>query len=301
MPGASAPLEPSAAVMTFPAIDAAQRHDANHRVPFQLGGQPVGSVARGALTALQAQAPWLVAHDGVLSTALRDEALDAAFAATHAALRERGLVTGWRDETYAVVPAWGAPVLARIERAAARFWGTLTFGAHANGYVAGPDGRPSHLWIAQRSPHKATDPGKFDNLIGGGVPHGQTPFETLVREGWEEAGLAADLVRRATRGRVIDLQRTLPDCAGHGLQREQLFVYDLALPPGLQPRNQDGEVASLQLLPVAEALALAAGDAMTVDAALATLDFALRWRLLGEREQAALTARTAGLFGAMPD
>ena len=286
----------------FLAIDAAQRHDAAARRPLHLGDRAVGSVAAGALPVLRVHAPWLQERDdGVLSTALRDEALDAAFAATHVALRERGLITGWRDEIYAVVPAWGAPVLARIERAAARFWGTLTFGAHANGYVAGPDGRPSHLWIARRSPHKPTDPGKFDNLIGGGVPHGQTPFETLVREGWEEAGLAADLVLRATHGRVIDLQRTLPDCAGHGLQREQLFVYDLALPPGLQPRNQDGEVASLQLLPVAEALALAAGDTMTVDAALATLDFALRWRLLGEREQAALTARTAGLFGAMPD
>ncbi|MBN9205617.1 NUDIX hydrolase [Methylibium petroleiphilum] len=286
----------------FLAIDAAQRHDAAARRPLHLGDRAVGSVAAGALPVLRVHAPWLQERDdGVLSTALRDEALDAAFAATHAALRECGLITGWRDEIYAVAPAWGAPVLARIERAAARFWGTLTFGAHANGYVSGPDGRPSHLWIAQRSPHKATDPGKFDNLIGGGVPHGQTPFETLVREGWEEAGLAADLVLRATRGRVIDLQRTLPDCAGHGLQREQLFVYDLALPPGLQPRNQDGEVASLQLLPVAEALALAAGDTMTVDAALATLDFALRWRLLGEHEQAALTARTAGLFGAMPD
>ena len=285
----------------FAAIEDAQRHDAHSRLPFHLGGQPVGSVARGALAALQAHAPWLEVQDGLLSTTLRDEVLDAAFAVTHAALRECGLVTGWRDETYAIVPAYGAPALALIERAAARFWGTLTFGAHANGYVAGPDGRPSHLWIARRSPHKPTDPGKFDNLIGGGVPHGQTPFETLVREGWEEAGLAADLVRRATRGRVIDLRRTLPDCAGHGLQREQVFVYDLALPAGLQPRNQDGEVASLQLLPVAEALALAAGEAMTVDAALATLDFALRWRLLGAREHAALTARAAGLFGAMPD
>ncbi|WP_428416581.1 DUF4743 domain-containing protein [Methylibium sp.] len=285
----------------FAAIEDAQRHDAHSRLPFHLGGQPVGSVARGALAALQAHAPWLEVQDGLLSTTLRDEVLDAAFAVTHAALRECGLVTGWRDETYAIVPAYGTPALALIERAAARFWGTLTFGAHANGYVAGPDGRPSHLWIARRSPHKPTDPGKFDNLIGGGVPHGQTPFETLVREGWEEAGLAADIVRRATRGRVIDMQRTLPDCAGHGLQREQLFVYDLALPAGLQPRNQDGEVASLQLLPVAEALALAAGEAMTVDAALATLDFALRWRLLGAREHAALTARAAGLFGAMPD
>ncbi|MGV8826275.1 DUF4743 domain-containing protein [Methylibium petroleiphilum] len=299
LPASETPPDPR---RDFLAIDAAQRHDAAARRPLHLGGRAVGSVAAGALPVLRAHAPWLQEReDGVLSTALRDEALDAAFAVTHAALRERGLITDWRNETYAVVPAWGAPVLARIERAAARFWGTLTFGAHANGYVAGPDGRPSHLWIAQRSPHKPTDPGKFDNLIGGGVPHGQTPFETLVREGWEEAGLAADLVRRATRGRVIDLQRALPDCAGHGLQREQLFVYDLALPPGVQPCNQDGEVASLQLLPVAEALALAGGDTMTVDAALATLDFALRWRLLGEREHAALTARTAGLFGAMPD
>ena len=84
----------------------------------------------------------------------------------------------------------GAPPLALIERAAARFWGTLTFGAHANGYVADAQGRPTHLWIARRSTHKATDPGKLDNLVGGGVPHGQTPFETLVREGFEEAGLA---------------------------------------------------------------------------------------------------------------
>lgn len=288
-------------LLPFAAIDAAQRHDASARLPLHLDGQAVGSVARGALAALQTHAPWLVVHDGLLSTALRDEALDAAFAATHAALREQGLVTGWRDETYAIVPSYGAPALALIERAAARFWGTLTFGAHANGYVAGPDGRPSHLWIARRSPHKPTDPGKLDNLIGGGVPHGQTPFETLVREGWEEAGLEADLMRQATRGRVIDLRRTLPDCAGHGLQREQLFVYDLALPAGLQPHNQDGEVASLQLLPMAEVLALAAGDTMTVDAALVTLDFALRWRLLGAREHAALTARAAGLFNAMPD
>lgn len=278
----------------------ARRHDPAARRPLRLGGQAVGSVSCGALAALRAHAPWLAEHDGGLDTALHGAALDAAFAATHAALRERGLVTGWRDETYGVAVAYGAPVLARIERAAARFWGTLTYGAHANGYVAGPDGRPSHLWIAQRSPHKPTDPGKFDNLIGGGVPHGQSPFEALVREGWEEAGLDAACVRRARRGRTIALHRALPDCAGHGLQRETLFVYDLALPPDLQPRNQDGEVAALRRLPVDEAIALAAGTSMTVDAALVTLDFALRWQLLAPSEHAALAARAAALFAAMP-
>lgn len=49
-------------------------------------------------------------------------------------------------------------------------------GAHASGYVADVAGRPTQLWIAQRSMAKATDPGSFDNLIGGGVPDGQAPW-----------------------------------------------------------------------------------------------------------------------------
>ena len=90
-----------------------------------------------------------------------------------------------------------------MERASARFWGTLTLGAHANGFVADADGRPTHLWIAQRSFDKATDPGKFDNLIGGGVPEGQTPLQALVREGWEEAGLTPDALRAVDAGSVL--------------------------------------------------------------------------------------------------
>jgi len=65
-----------------------------------------------------------------------------------------------------------------------------------------------------------------------------------------------------------------------GLQHEWLYAYDLALPDGLAPRNQDGEVAGFRCLPLDQALALAAGTQMTVDAALVTLDFALRHALL---------------------
>ena len=72
------------------------------------------------------------------------------------------------------------------------------------------------------------------------------------------------------------LQRDIPE----GLQHEWLHAYDLQLPAGLTPNNQDGEVAGFECLPLAEALHLAAGDAMTVDAALVTLDFALRRALL---------------------
>jgi 8-oxo-dGTP pyrophosphatase MutT (NUDIX family) len=182
--------------------------------------------------------------------------------------------------------------LATQERAASRFWGTLTLGAHGTGWVAGADGRPSHLWIAQRSFDKATDPGAYDNLVGGGVPLGQTPYETLVREGWEEAGLPAAVMRRATAGRVIRLQRDIAE----GLQVECLHSHDLQLGREELPSNQDGEVHAFTLMTVADAVALAAGRTMTVDAALVTLDFVLRHRLLEAAEQQALCARSAALW-----
>jgi 8-oxo-dGTP pyrophosphatase MutT (NUDIX family) len=177
-----------------------------------------------------------------------------------------------------------------MERAAARFWGTLTRGAHANGYVAGADGRPLALWIAQRAFTKATDPGLHDNLVGGGVPAGQSPWETLQREGFEEAGLDAECMAAARPGRVLAIDRAVPE----GWQHEHLHVFDLALPADRVPHNQDGEVQGFELLPVTQAIARARGGSMTVDASLATLDFLLRHRLLGP-EHGALEAALAPL------
>jgi len=135
---------------------------------------------------------------------------------------------------------------------------------------------------------KATDPGRLDNLVGGGVPHGQTPAQALVREAWEEAGLRPDELRGMRPGSVLALQRPVPE----GWQHEWLYSYDVELPAGHVPQNQDGEVAAFTLMPVADALALARdrvpGAEMTADAALVTLDFALRHGLLRE---AALATR----------
>ena len=104
-------------------------------------------------------------------------------------MRAEGLIVAWRDEAFPLFTVQGDPVGVAIERAATRFWGSLTLGAHCNGYVADEHGKPAFLWIAQRSFSKATDPGKLDNLVGGGVPAGQSPRDTVVREAWEEAGL----------------------------------------------------------------------------------------------------------------
>jgi 8-oxo-dGTP pyrophosphatase MutT (NUDIX family) len=276
----------------WPALRAARSHHPALRMPFVIDGRKVGSVSR-------ALAPRLRAWTGPLQVTERTVTLhapaperDAVLGDINATLHAEGLIRGWRGELFDLPdPATGAP-LAHMERAAARFWGTLTRGAHANGYVADAAGRPGRLWIAQRARDKATDPGLFDNLVGGGVPSRQTPLQTLQREAWEEAGLQAHEVQSPAAGRVLRLLRDVPE----GLQFEDLYAYDLALPAGREPSNQDGEVQGFCCLQLEEALALAAGEQMTVDAALTTLDFALRHRLLPPDETRRLAPLLEALF-----
>lgn len=277
-------------------LPGARAHVAAARVPFVIGTPQgrvtAGSVARSDLAALERlNADGLRVDADQVRLDLPAEQRTPVLAHINTALRAAGLIRAWRDETYSIVTAAGQVPLAHIERAAARFWGTLTFGAHCNGYCAGPDGRPQQLWIARRSLRKPTDPGRLDNLVGGGVPHDQLPFETLVREGWEEAGLAPERMRQARPGNVYRLVRDIPE----GLQVSDLHVFDLALPAGLTPQNQDGEVAEFRLLPIAEALECAATGQMTVDAALVTLDVCLRHQLLPATEAAELMRAAAAL------
>jgi len=268
------------------ALAAAAAYDRAARLRLVVAGRDVGSVARAHLPALAAWPQWLRIGDDAVAIDGAPPTLTQRLAAVHAALRDAGLILAWRDEPFPLFDPATLQPLATIERAACRFWGTLTLGMHCTGYVADATGRPTHLWIARRSATKATDPGKFDNLIAGGVPAGQTPGEALLREGWEEAGLPAATVRAARPGPVL--------CTGidirEGLQHEWLYAFDLELPAGAVPRNQDGEVAAFACLPAAEAVALAAGDAMTVDAAVVTLDFALRHAALPAADAARVAA-----------
>lgn len=280
----------------WPAIAAARAADSDARVPFFIAGadRPLraGSVARRHLEALARWPEALAIDDGQVTLRLPAPERSAFFAQANRELHGAGLIVGWRDETYPVLGLDDGRLLATFERAAARFWGTLTFGAHCNGYVADAAGRPTHLWIARRAYTKPTDPGLLDNLIGGGVPHGQSPFECVLREGWEEAGLSPAQMAGLQPGRRLRVQRDVAE----GLQREEVSAYDLALPPGLQPVNQDGELHSLTLMPMHEALTRAAAGAMTVDATLVTLDFALRRGLLPPAEHRRLATAAAPLW-----
>jgi 8-oxo-dGTP pyrophosphatase MutT (NUDIX family) len=283
----------------WPAIPRATTRSGPPRVPFRIlhRGQliSVGSVDRRHLGDLQRWPTQFGVDDHGVDLLVDGPTRSQVLGDICLSLRGDGLIPGWRNEPFPVL----GPLLQRlavVERAAARFFGLLTFAVHCNGYVAGAGRRPTHLWIGRRAPNKATDPGLYDNMVAGGMNHNQSLRHTLVREAWEEAGLPATVVTRATEGRLIALNRDVPE----GLQNEWIQSYDLELPEDLAPANRDGEVAEFVKMPIARALALAAGEQMTVDASLVTLDFALRRGLLDETTHAALEAACAPLWRQRP-
>jgi 8-oxo-dGTP pyrophosphatase MutT (NUDIX family) len=172
-------------------------------------------------------------------------------------LAEEGFIPGWRNERYRIAD------LFEIERAAARPFGLTTHAVHVNGIVAG-----KAMWIARRSPTKPIDPGLLDNLVGGGMTAGLTRAEVLEKEAWEEAGIGAELARRATPGGTVRILREVPE----GVQSEVIYVYDLALPDHFEPKNQDGEVSQFLLLPFEEVL----NNPLTFEAALVVKDYLKR-------------------------
>jgi len=265
--------------------------DAAAKLRLMVAGQQVGWLPRAHAAILRGMGAILGPDerlaDGTTAVELLPgrndfDARSAALQALARQLADAGHVRGWRDELFAVTPALDAPALAVVERAAARFLGLLTFASHMNGIVDGDvDGGPA-LWISRRSPAKSVDPGMWDNLVAGGMPHGSDPLATLVRECEEESGIPPALAQGAQAHGVIEVLRDLPE----GVQWEQVCVYDLLLPPGFTPRNQDGEVSEHRRVDVAALLAIMSAGAMTVDATLVTLDALGRRGWLGPDQRA---------------
>ena len=184
-------------------------------------------------------------------------------------LHEEGTIAGWRNELYAVTTAFDASPLFHIERAAARFFGTTTYAAHANGYGGGC------MWLARRARTKPIDPGLLDNLVGGGMCAGVEPLATIVREAWEEAGVPEAVARQARQAATLEILREVPE----GVQSETLFAFDLELPDAFEPRNQDGEVAEFRCVALRDVRELADGRRMTLDASLVAWNFLARHAL----------------------
>ncbi len=180
------------------------------------------------------------------------------------------MIRGWRDELVSVSHHYAAPELFRVERAASRHFGFMAHGAHVNGFTR--IGGRVHAWIARRSPDKAIDPDRLDNLVGGRIAAGMTVDETVRKEAWEEAGLAPALLAGLNCLGAVRVEYSVPE----GLHREILFVHDLWLPPDCKPANQDGEVAEIRLVPLEEVVQMILTGQFTLDAGAVMVDGLMR-------------------------
>lgn len=209
-----------------------------------------------------------------------NNALDSAQART-AALAEctrtlagEKIITGWRNETYAIFSTTNKRPLFHIERAAMRRFGLIAHGVNLNAYVT--DKKGLRIWTARRSMSKSIDPGLLDTLVGGGIASGYEPWGTLLKECNEEAGIPAELGRHVQPAGKIPSLHEVPG----GLHREILHIYDLELPAEFTPVNNDNEVSEFHLLRPPDLLPLIGKSEFSVEAGLVTLDFLLRQSLV---------------------
>lgn len=248
---------------------------------FEIGGRAVGHVRADRAARLAAMDGFAAAGDVVRLDPAFDmaETRDAALAAAAAALAAEGAIQPLRAELYAVRETWGAPTLARLDRAAAPYFGIRSWGVHMNGYVRRADGL--HLWIGRRSKTKPTYPGELDNTVAGGLPAGYDPLDNLVKECAEEASIPEALARRAVPVGVISYLYEEET----GVKPDQQLCWDLELPDGFVPENADGEIESFALLPAAAVMAIVRDtDDFKFNCALVLIDFFLRHGLIGPRD-----------------
>ncbi|MDB5955832.1 NUDIX domain-containing protein [Ramlibacter sp.] len=231
------------------------------RVPLWWGAGCIGSV-EPELVERSGLAGWaLLPHQrqGELGWRLHGDDLSATLAAVAAALRERDLCHVWRDELLAVRDEAGR-MLGAVERAATRVLGVATDAVHLA--AVAEDGRH---WVQRRALDKPTDPGLWDTLVGGAIPASDTLEQALARETWEEAGLRLAQVRDLRHGGRVRTQR--PADVAHGYVVEWLDWFTCTLPAGVEPRNQDGEVAEFCRMDAPEVTQRLERDEFTIDAA----------------------------------
>ena len=277
----------------------------------------------------QGDAPVLVcSFPGSMAT---KEERSAAVAPALEALRQDGLVPGWRDELYPCTPlAEGSvadfhprlalpllPVpegaLFELERAVATRLGIAQFGVHVNVFSRAADGTPS-VWVARRSPTKQTWPDHYDQCVAGGLAAGEDVALCAERECAEEASIDVDrdavAPLRATSfvsyARLDDARATTHGLPGVWLDYN--YIFDVEVDASFVPTAADGEVASFERVDadaLRRRLAVAEGDRgaqgaelphFTPAALLANVDFLCRHGCISPSEGAGAYAEIQSLL-----
>lgn len=196
-------------------------------------------------------------------------------------LKEKGIVSGWRNELYPLSDSFYNEPLLFVERAAAPFLGMLQYGVHINGLVKSDDTGEEKMWIARRSATKSLYPGMTDQLVAGGQPAGLSLMENVFKECQEEAGIPIELAMKGITAVGAVSYENVNELS-NGLDvvtRAVLFNFDLELPHDFEPTIVDGEVEEFFQWTVEEqfaSLSKSFHDPMKPNCYLCVIDYLLR-------------------------
>ncbi|KAJ8920272.1 hypothetical protein NQ315_011933 [Exocentrus adspersus] len=189
---------------------------------------------------------------------------------------------GWRDEAsislfkfnnhcYEVKTEFASKSFFKIDRSAVCLFGIKSYGVSINGYTNHP-AKGLCLWFQKRSATKQTWPGKWDNMVGGGVSVGQGVLETVHKEAMEEASVPQSLLKNLISAGCVSFFFE----SERGLFPNTEFVFDLELPLDYVPRNADGEVETFEMVSADACIDKIASPEFKTTSAPITVDFLIR-------------------------
>lgn len=251
------------------------RFDPGGYRPFRVDGVPVGRVETAVVDSLRRFEDVFTITDEAVDLAAGVQGFERrteAVAGVLEALRDEGMISGWRDEAYPVSAEFSEPPVFTMERAAVPLFGVKGYGVHVNGFV--DDGGKIRMWVARRSATKPTGPGKLDQVVAGGQSAGISLADNLIKECAEEASIPQALAAKAVPVGTVSYRTERPE----GLRDDVLFDYDLELPPDFEPQNTDGEVDAFYLWPMEQVMeTLDRSDEFKFNSGLVVIDFLVRY------------------------
>ncbi|KAJ3222340.1 hypothetical protein HDU81_009945 [Chytriomyces hyalinus] len=204
----------------------------------------------------------------------------------------------WRSERYSVWDFDGK-IAFMIERSAAGLLGIRSYGCHVNGFVKGDSRSPSKMWVARRSYTKQTYPGMLDNIVGGGLPHGMTPGENVIKECFEEAGIEVNVANSLHVLKPVSVLTAFM-ISERGWVPDTEYIYDLEVDASFTPLCQDGEVHGFELMDLATVKTLLLKGEFMPESGLVVLDFMIRHGYLDASTEPDYVAIVTGLHRTHP-
>lgn len=248
--------------------------DYSRFIPLMAGHERVGWIRRDFIDALKAFPDVFDLSDRQISISSSlagfDERTQGIQSAVHS-LVKAGRITQHYAEVYPASTDHRERPVFLIDRAAASYFGTRTYGQHLNGYVR--RGEALLMWIGRRAKDRGYYPGKLDQIVAGGLPYNISLQENLRKECLEEAGIDSRLADQAKPVGCI----TCTYENERGIKPETQYCYDLELPEGFEPVCQDGEVDEFMLMPIDEVMGLVRDtDEFKLNCNLVVIDFLIR-------------------------